>query len=200
MVRDGRTTGGSMIVQFNVRDFLDRAEVSHPDRVGLIDEPHQPAEPWEPLTFAGLAERARAQAAGLDRLGVAPGQRVAVISHNASRLLTSFFGVCGWGRILVPINFRLAPAEVEYIIGHSGASVVLMDPELTGSLSGIDLSAASTRCFTLGAGTDEDLFGATDEPRPWTADEGATAPINYTSGTTARPVGSMPPSSAGTSR
>ncbi len=56
-----------------------------------------------------------------------------MVSHNSSRLLTSFFGVCGWGRILVPVNFRLAPAEVEYIVGHSGASVLLVDPELAES-------------------------------------------------------------------
>lgn len=40
-----------MIVQFNVRDFLDRAEATYPRRVGLIDEPDQPAEAWGPLTF-----------------------------------------------------------------------------------------------------------------------------------------------------
>jgi acyl-CoA synthetase (AMP-forming)/AMP-acid ligase II len=85
-----------MIVQFNVRDFLDRAEIAYPDRIALVDEPEQPAEPWEPLTFSALAARARAQAAGLDRLGIGRGERVAVVSHNSSRLLTYFFGVCGW--------------------------------------------------------------------------------------------------------
>src|SRR5580700_9390817 len=94
----GARSGESMIVQFNVRDFLDRAEAAYPDRIGMIDEPQQPGQPWAPLTFAGLAQRARAQAAGLDRLGVKPGERVAIVSHNSSRLLTSFFGVCGWGR------------------------------------------------------------------------------------------------------
>ena len=62
-----------MIVQFNVRDFLDRAEAAYPDRIGLIDEPNQPAAPWDALTFAGMAARGRAQAAGLDRRGVGVG-------------------------------------------------------------------------------------------------------------------------------
>jgi acyl-CoA synthetase (AMP-forming)/AMP-acid ligase II len=74
-----------MIVPFNVRDFLDRAEVAYPDRIGLIDEPDQPAEAWGPLSFADLAARARAQAVGLDRLGIGRGERVAVVSHNSSR-------------------------------------------------------------------------------------------------------------------
>ncbi len=174
-----------MIVDFNVRDFLDRAEVAYPDRVGLIDEPDQPAAPWAPLTFADLGARARAQAAGLDRLGVAPGERVAIVSQNSSRLLTSFFGVSGWGRILVPINFRLAPAEVAYIVEHSGASMVMIDPELDQDLAGI----AAERRFVLGPGADEVLYPTGVEPTAWESDENATATINYTSGTTARPKG-----------
>jgi len=174
-----------MQVEFNVRGFLDRAAVAYPHRVAIVDEPDQPAEPWAPLTFAELADRARAQAAGLDRLGIGPGERIAVVSHNSARLLTSFFGVCGWGRILVPINFRLARAEVEYILEHSGASVLLVDPELDEALAGI----GPERRFVLGGAADRELFVPGDEPRSWAADESATATINYTSGTTARPKG-----------
>jgi len=174
-----------MHIEFNVRGFLDRAAATYPERVALVDEPDQPAEPWAPLTFAELAARARAQAAGLDRLGVGPGERVAVVSHNSSRLLTSFFGVTGWGRILVPVNFRLARAEVEYILEHSGASVVLVDPELDEALAGI----GPARRYVLGAGSDAELYVPDTEPEPWESDESATATINYTSGTTARPKG-----------
>ena len=174
-----------MHVHFNVREFLDRAAVAYPDRIALVDEPDQPAEPWAPLTFAQLAQRAQAQAAGLDRLGIAPGERVAVVSHNSARLLTSFFGVSGWGRILVPINFRLARVEVKYILEHSGASVLLVDPELDEDLAGI----GPDRRYVLGEASDAELFVPAVEPQPWASDEGATATINYTSGTTARPKG-----------
>ncbi len=174
-----------MQVQFNVRQFLDRAETTFPDRVAVVDEPVQPAEPWSPLTFARLAGQARAQAAGLDRLGIAPGERVAIVSHNSARLLTSFFGVSGWGRILVPINFRLARAEVEYILDHSGASVLLVDPEVDEALSGI----GPRRRYVLGPESDAELYLHGTEPAPWESDESATATINYTSGTTARPKG-----------
>jgi len=174
-----------MQVEFNVRQFLDRAAFTYPDRVAVVDEPDQPAEPWAPLTFAGLADRARAQAAGLDRLGVGPGDRVAIVSHNSARLLTSFFGVSGWGRILVPINFRLAPAEVAYILEHSGADVLLVDPELDEALRGI----GPARRYVLGPEADAELYLPGVEPVPWDADESATATINYTSGTTARPKG-----------
>jgi fatty-acyl-CoA synthase len=177
--------GDPMFVPFNVRDFLDRAEVAHAGQVALVDERDQPAEAWPSLTFGELAERARRQAAGLDRLGVGFGERVAIVSPNSSRLLASFFGVPGFGRILVPINFRLAADEVEYIVEHSGASVLLVDPEMDDGLSGV---RAPLR-FVLGTESDEALFPAGVEPEPWTADEGATATINYTSGTTARPKG-----------
>jgi len=174
-----------MHVHFNVRDFLDRAAATYPGRIALVDEPDQPAEPWAPLTFADLAARARAQAAGLDRMGIEAGERVAIVSHNSARLLTSFFGVCGWGRILVPVNFRLARAEVEYILEHSGASVVLVDPELDEALAGV----GPTRRYVLGADSDAELYVQDSEPVPWASDEAATATINYTSGTTARPKG-----------
>jgi len=55
--------------------------------------------------------------------------RVAIVSHNSARLLTSFFGVSGYGRVLVPINFRLSAEEFQYLIAHSGATVVCVDAE-----------------------------------------------------------------------
>ncbi len=174
-----------MIVPFNVRDFLDRAESTYPGHLALVDEPEQPTEPWPDLTFAELASRARRQAAGLDRLGVGPGERVAVVSPNAARLLTCFFGVCGFGRILVPINFRLSAEEVEFIVEHAEAAVLLVDPELEEALS----TVKAPHRFVLGAETDEVLFPHGGEPEPWTPDESATATLNYTSGTTARPKG-----------
>src|SRR5699024_6338374 len=98
----------------------DRAEQVYPDRVGVVDEPDQPAPSQGELSYRQMAANARAQAARLDELGIPASGRVAVISQNASRLLTSFFGVSGWGRVLVPINFRLAQAEIDYIAGHCG--------------------------------------------------------------------------------
>jgi acyl-CoA synthetase (AMP-forming)/AMP-acid ligase II len=167
-----------------VRDFLDRAETVYPDRVAVVDEPDQPAPSLGSLTYRELATLARAQAARLDRLGVPRGGRVSVVSQNSARLLTSFFGVSGWGRILVPINFRLSLAEIEYIVGHSGAQVVYADPELKDKLDALDVPHK----FVLGE--DDDLFLRDTEPKPWEEpDEAATGTINYTSGTTARPKG-----------
>src|SRR5689334_10792126 len=120
----GRTTvpggGGPVFYPLTVRDFLDRAVHVYPDRVAVVDEPMQPAPSLGELTYRGMGEIARAQAAKLDQLGIGVGARVAFVSQNSARLLTSFFGVAGWGRILVPINFRLSQAEIAYIVEHSG--------------------------------------------------------------------------------
>ncbi|MFD9828197.1 AMP-binding protein [Tsukamurella tyrosinosolvens] len=176
-----------MFVNLGVRDFLDRAEIVYPDRIGMVDEPDQPAPSWGAKTYAEMAALARGQAARLDELGVPVGGRVAIVSQNAARLLTSFYGVSGWGRVLVPVNFRLAPAEVEYIVEDSGADVLLLDPEV----EHLAETVRAKHVFVLGR-DDEKIFGpagAPSDPTPWAGDENATATINYTSGTTARPKG-----------
>jgi acyl-CoA synthetase (AMP-forming)/AMP-acid ligase II len=171
-------------VPLTVNDFLRRAETVYPDRIAVVDEPDQPAAPFGNLTYRELAAAARSQAAGLDDLGVPVGGRVAIVSHNAARLLTSFYGVSGSGRVLVPVNFRLAAAEVAYIVEHSGAEVLLVDPELEDSLRMV----SARHRFVLGA-SDDAVFPVGREGRLWEGDEDATATINYTSGTTARPKG-----------
>ena len=174
-----------------VSDFLDRAETVYPDRVGVVDEPSQPAASWGEVTYREMAQRARHQAAWLDSLGVGRGGRVAIVSHNSARMLTSFYGVSGYGRAYVPINFRLSPAEVRYIVERSGSEVLLVDPELKQTL--LDAGGVTATTVRVLGEDDEEIFGApgTDaDPRPWTeADEAATCTINYTSGTTARPKG-----------
>jgi fatty-acyl-CoA synthase len=173
-----------MFVPFSVTDFIDRARTVYGERVGVVDEPDQPAPSLGDLTYAELAALARRQAAKLDELGLEVGDRVAVVSHNSARLLTSFFGVAGSGRVLVPVNFRLRPDEVSYIVEHSGARVLYVDPELDEELAGV----TAEHRFVLG--DDDDLFADEGvEPRAWEPDENATACINYTSGTTARPKG-----------
>ena len=167
-----------------ISDYLSRAELVFGDRIAVIDEPDQPAPPLGPMTYAEMADRARGQAAFLDDLGIDVGGRVAIISQNSARLLTSFFGVSGSGRILVPINFRLTPDEIQYIIEDSGSTVLLVDPDLVESVAHLRMD----HVFVLGE-NDELVFPRGRTPEHWTPDEHATATINYTSGTTARPKG-----------
>jgi len=172
-------------VPLTVVDHLRRAEQVYGHRIAFVDEPDQPAESWGTKTYAEMAALARAQAAGLDALGIAQGARVAIVSHNSARLLTSFFGVSAYGRVLAPINFRLVADEVSYIVEHCGAEVLLVDPELDEALVGVQ----AKHRFVIGAESDKVLYKFDTEPKSWTPNEDATATINYTSGTTARPKG-----------
>jgi acyl-CoA synthetase (AMP-forming)/AMP-acid ligase II len=174
-----------MRVDFNVQDYLDRGAFVYPERIAIVDEPDIPGSLGR-ITYAELDARVRGFAARLDALDLDVGERIAIVSPNSARFLIAIFGVSGSGRVLVPINFRLKPEEVEYILEHSGAALVLVDPECA------DLVAGVTRCevVVMDGVTDADFFRpATTEPRFWEGDEDATASINYTSGTTARPKG-----------
>jgi len=174
-----------MRVPLTVRDFIDRAELVYGDRIGLVDEPEAQAPSWGAITYRELARRVRAFAAGLDALGLGRGDRVAIVSPNAARFVAALYGTCGYGRVLVPINFRLHAHEVEYIVRHSGARMLLVDPELDASLADV----AVEHRFVLGQESDARLLRYDREPAPVELDEDETATLNYTSGTTARPKG-----------
>ena len=123
---------------------------------------------------------------GSTRSASRQGERVAVVSQNSARLLTSFFGVSGFGRILVPINFRLPRRRSPTSSSTPGASVLLVDPEL-------DERAVRRRGQAPLRDRRRERRGAlprsASSPSRGTPDEDATATINYTSGTTARPKG-----------
>jgi fatty-acyl-CoA synthase len=176
-----------MHVALTVADFLNRGALVHGPRVAAVDEPDV-AGSFGSLTYTELEARARGLALALDQLEVAHGERVAIVSPNSGRFLTSYFGVSGFGRVLVPINFRLSAAEMAYIVEHSGASVLLYDPELTDVVADISVPHR----FALDGVDDAELFAPAAPgvlPQEWAADEDATCSVNYTSGTTARPKG-----------
>ncbi|MCW2622775.1 MAG: AMP-dependent synthetase and ligase [Frankiales bacterium] len=175
-----------MKVPLVTSDFLDRAAQVYPLRIGVVDEPGAFQHGGlGSVTYGEVAVRAAAVAAGLDALGIGRGERVAIVSHNSARMLELFFGVTSWGRVFVPINFRLSRDEVAYIVEHSGASVLLVDPEVDEALADV----TATHRVVLGPDY-EAMLRRDVAPQPWEdADEDATATINYTSGTTARPKG-----------
>ena len=177
-----------MNVPLTIGDFLERAALIYGDRLAVVDEPGATGSLGR-VTYGELHDRARAMAVGFDAMGVAPGERVAIVSPNSARFLVSYFGVSGFGRILVPINYRLTAEEIGYIVEHSGSSVALFDPELDEVTDRI----TTTKWVRLDGVQDAELFdpqnGQRNDPAVWAADEDATCSINYTSGTTSRPKG-----------
>jgi fatty-acyl-CoA synthase len=176
-----------MRVELTIADFLRRAALVAGDEVAVVDEPGV-AGSLGSVTYGGLLRRAESLATRLDELDMPHGSRVAIVSPNSAKFLISFFGVSGFGRVLVPINYRLNHSEVTYILGHSGARVVLYDPEFGALVEGVDIEHA----VALDGTADEPFFA--DRPGrvgPVAAppDEDGTCSINYTSGTTANPKG-----------
>ena len=174
-----------MIVPLTLIDFLERAEHVYGHRQAVVDEPDPPGGSLGRITYAEFAAMCRSQAAFLDDLGIGEGERVAIVSPNAARFLVSLFGVSAYGRVLVPVNFRLNAEEIRYIFEHSGATVAMIDPDLEEPLKHIEVKHR----FILGARSDEMFRRENARPRGRVTDENATVSINYTSGTTARPKG-----------
>ncbi|HUR78467.1 MAG TPA: AMP-binding protein [Acidimicrobiales bacterium] len=176
-----------MLVPLTVGDFLYRAAVAYPDRIAVIDEPEGPGA-LGTITYRELEARARGLALALERMGVDQGERVAIVSPNSAKFLITLFGTSAFGRVCVPVNFRLNAEEVSYIVEHSGATVLLIDPEVEPALAGV----ACKHRIVLDGVADAELFTPAPDgaaPAAWDADESATASVNYTSGTTARPKG-----------
>src|SRR5260221_3723975 len=184
--------GNVMKVPLPIGDFLRRGAAVYADRPAVLDEPGTPGS-LGTLSYRQLASRARGMALALDELGVSHGERVAIVSPNAARFQIAFFGVSGYGRVLVPINYRLNADEIGYIVEHSGASVLLVDPQSDNALQEV----TAKHRIVLGGEDDAGLFAEAPDgtgpdstgPASWEPDEDATASINYTSGTTARPKG-----------
>jgi fatty-acyl-CoA synthase len=166
--------------------FLDRAMAVHGDRTAVIDGDHR-------LTYAELHTRCRRLAGALARL--AGGAPVAVLAPNTHVLLEAHFAVPWSGSPLVAINTRLAAPEIRYILEHSGATVLLVDPSLRDLAdAAIDGASKPPIVVTAGPGDDGTYDRLIADSAPTIVvprDERALLAINYTSGTTGRPKGVM---------
>ena len=172
-------------------EFQRRARSLYADREAVIDGTLR-------LTYAEFFARCDRWSAALQRLGVGKGDRVAYVAPNTHAQLESFYAVPQIGAVLVPINFRLTPDEIAYIIGHSGAKVVCAHADyleavdtVRGECPGVEqlvaLEGARDGWLDYEAllGAEEPVFDAAE------VDESDLLTINYTSGTTSRPKGVM---------
>src|SRR5581483_8054813 len=109
-------------------DLLQRAALRHPGAEAVVDGPVR-------LTYADLQRRAAAVARGFAALGVARGDRVLVVLRNRLEHVLAYWALQTMAAVPVPVNFRLAPAELAYVLQDSGARVVLFEEASAGAVS-----------------------------------------------------------------
>ncbi len=142
--------------------------------------------------YAALDANASRVANGLIAAGIAAGDRIAFLGKNSDLYFEYWLGAAKAGVVLVPVNWRLAPPEVAYILADSGPRLVLADPDF---LDRLDMDGGYPILST--APTDgyrdfsqwRDAQDATDPRRDAAYDEPVL--ILYTSGTTGDPKGAM---------
>ena len=147
-------------------------------------------------TWADLHERSLRVAGALQRRGVAAGDRVLLLTLNHSEFVEAVVAINSLGAIAVPVNFRLAPGEVQYIAEDAGANVILVDPmlaPLAAAVADMGVPLKTMICFGEADGFESyaDLVAEGEPIELGDVAEDATALIIYTSGTTGHPKGAM---------
>ncbi|HMF96475.1 MAG TPA: long-chain-fatty-acid--CoA ligase [Vicinamibacterales bacterium] len=180
-----------MDVALTPLEFARRTRALYPEREALVDGALR-------LTYQQFFARCDQWSAALKALGVAQGDRVAYIAPNTHAQLESFYSVPQIGAVLVPINYRLSVGEFEFIINHSGATVVCAHEDYLDCLDGIRGQLPNVRHFVALEGLrpgwldyEHVLAAAPAAFTPATIEESDLLTINYTSGTTSRPKGVM---------
>ena len=175
--------------------FLKRSAFVYPDKTAVVYGHRR-------LTYAQLRQRVAQLSAALKDAGVRKGDRVAFLVPNLPEMLEGHFGPLRLGAVLVALNIRLSAREIEYIINHSGAKLLVFDSELAPIVREIKDNVPAVTTFVQVVDT---APKADDIPRPDYESFLASASqtdcreeldskldtiaINYTSGTTGRPKG-----------
>jgi acyl-CoA synthetase (AMP-forming)/AMP-acid ligase II len=175
----------------NIGKLLTKSARGFPQNLGLAHGTRK----W---TYAQFNTRANQLANALQRLGVRPGDHVAVLMYNCPEMLETMFAGFKAGCGVVPINFRLHPKECAYIIDHSQAKTVIFSPEFNQAIADIrnDIPQAAHLIALAGAEGEfldyETLLSAESEEfddAEVACDD--VAWLFYTSGTTGQPKGAM---------
>ncbi|KAI7867128.1 hypothetical protein BDF14DRAFT_1805776 [Spinellus fusiger] len=152
-------------------------------------------------TYQTLATRVHQLANALiDNYGIQVKDRVGILCQNIPAAMDANYGVPCSGGVLVPINTRLASDEIEYIIDHSGVSILIIQDEFWEKLT--DKIKATVKLIRVSDADDvstdpyEQLLMNSSCSRSWQQlplleDENDLFSINYTSGSTGRPKGVM---------
>lgn len=177
-------------------DWKRRAVKYYPEKTAVIDGD-------KTFTYKEFGERSDRLSMALHEAGIQQGDHVAVMLPNTHYMLECFYGVCQLGAAMVPLNYRLKAEDLQYIIHHSDAKMLIVDEEFSGPIEQIADSLSLEQIVVVSVpehktslkGVDYEAFiqhVADDAALPEVEiDENQLMTLNYTSGTTSNPKGVM---------
>src|SRR5277367_4612519 len=176
--------------------FLRYAAQQYPRRTAVVCNNQR-------YTYAQMSDRVSRLAGALRHAGIQPGDRVAFLSSNCHRLLEAYYGVLEAGAVLLPLNIRLTPGELGYILNDSGATALFVEKQFLPfkQETAYDIPSVKLICQLDGdpaapwlspQNYDQLLAAATPHFADISAiDENSLSELFYTSGTSANPKGVM---------
>ena len=185
-------------MKHNIGLILAKRAHLNPDLEGYVD-----GDSGERYTFAEMNQRCNRTANALTMQGVKPGDRVAILMMNSIEFVETFFAIAKLGGVVVPLNWRLVPDELEFILKDSGSETLIYGTEFQNNVEDLHGRGDKTDIriwIQQGGGDDRDAFALDydsihnaapdDEPEPG-GEEDDLLYIMYTSGTTGLPKGVM---------
>lgn len=151
----------------------------------------------EPLTYAQLDKQISALQALLEKLGVKPGEKIAILSQNGPNWGIAYLAVVTMGAVVVPILPDFSPAEIENILIHSGTEILFVSSGLRAKVEGFESISLEHIILTddfslLKPAANGAIFIPGEKPlQSYQANEEDLAAIIYTSGTTGKSKGVM---------
>ena len=175
----------------NLSGVLEHHADRHPDRLALEFA-------GEESTYTQLLARVRRTAGALRDAGVERGDVVALLLYNSLDFLNLMFATAHLGAIFMPLNWRLAGPELEYIVNHAGTKVLVSEEQLEDRVAGVREELRCETFLRLGRESSEG-WRSLDEARERADPVLRAAEVSgddvhrlmYTSGTTSRPKGVM---------
>jgi long-chain acyl-CoA synthetase len=175
-----------------IGETLDRNRRFYPNRIAITDGVKR-------FTYKQFVDRTFSLMHALLDLGLAKGDRVACLLSNIPEYMELYFAIPGCGMIIVPLNFRLAPNELKYILENAGVSAIFVEPQFVKNIEVLRPTLKGIKAYVCVGGAAEGYLDyerlvssyPTERPAGIEVNENDVADLTYTSGTTGRPKGVM---------
>ena len=180
----------------NIPFILEKALSLYAEKEAIVSEGRR-------FSYGEFAERVYKLANFLRSMGIRKGDCVAILHQNSHQFLEAYFSTAQIGAIINPLNIRLSPRELAFILKDSGAMILIASKRLRGSVKSLeDLGIRLRHVIWTGEGDETPVFKAIDyeeaireqgsEPASISGlSDNDVAHLYYTSGTTGKPKGVM---------